>query len=60
MEKKDVMFFKIISIIICLAVCIGVGSYVNNNHISQKDKNAKLINDMGLDQAQIDALEKLK
>lgn len=60
MKERDIIFFKMVSIIICVVLCVGVGFYISNNHISQKDKNAKLINDMGLDQKQIDALEKLK
>lgn len=31
MKEDDIKFFKIISIIICAVLCIGVGSYIYNN-----------------------------
>jgi hypothetical protein len=42
MNDKDIKFFKIITIIICLAICLGVGYYINKHHESQQDKVDRL------------------
>lgn len=60
MKEKDIVFFKIISVLIFLVLSVGVGSYIKNNYVSQKDKNSKLINDMGLDNKTVEELEKIK
>lgn len=42
MSEKDIKFFKIIAMIICLAICLGVGYYINQNHESRQDKVDRL------------------
>lgn len=31
MKENDIIFFRIIAIVICAVLCIGVGSYIYNN-----------------------------
>jgi len=57
MEKKDVMFFKIIASIICVAICIGIGGYFVINHESPREKQDRLMNQMEKDQKDLDSLE---
>lgn len=61
MKENDVRFFKIISIIICLAVCFGIVGYFVINHESPREKQQRLMNQMEKDQKDLDILEsKLK
>lgn len=48
MKDSDVKFFKLISIIICLAVCVtsGVLIYDNTDHRTLQEKNQDYINSL--------------
>lgn len=48
MKDNDIMFFKIISIIICVAVCItsGVLIYNNTDHRTLQERNQDYINSL--------------
>ena len=51
MKDSDIQFFKIMSIIICLVLSLGVGFYIYNNNIEHeptlKEINAKYIEEYG-------------
>ena len=48
MKENDIRFFKIISIIICVAVCItsGVLIYNNTDNRTLQEKNSDYINSL--------------
>lgn len=57
MKDSDIKFFKMIAVIICIAICIGIGGYFVINHESPREKQDRLMNQMEKDQKDLDTLE---
>lgn len=46
MKDKDIRFFKIIAIIICLVICIGIGYFISNNYESKETRRQNASNEL--------------